>query len=570
MPSDRLGSSYDYVIVGGGSAGAVLANRLSAGGRTVALLEAGPDTPPDDVPEVIADSYPGLSYFDPRYHWTRLRVFTRSPRLNTGAGATPSKLEQARVMGGGSSINGQFAVRGLPADYDEWERSGLRGWGWEGMLLYLKRLERDQDFAGDLHGLEGRIPIRRVFPEDWAPFTGAVLRHLQAEGIAYQPDLNGSFADAAFPMPLTNENDRRVSTATGYLDASTRRRPNLAIVAGAEVERLVVEDRTATGVEVTVAGERRRVAAGEVIVSAGTLHSPALLMRAGIGPAGHLRQHGIAVAADLPGVGENLTDHPHLAFGAHLKREARLRPGQRRHIFMGVRYSSGIAGCAAGDMFLMPVNRAGWHRLGMAMGALNVCVNKAYSRGTVRLASADFRDEPVVDLNLASDGRDLARLVDGFKRLYRVMESAEVGAQVNKWFLAGYTDDVRALSVRSTPTWIKTAAAAFLLDLSPITRELVARRKFPSAACAHAISRDDEAIAEWVKASVWSGWHVSGTCRMGAEDDRMAVLDAVCRVRGIGNLRVVDASIMPSIVSANTNITTIAMAEKASDLILSG
>ena len=523
---------------------------------------------PDAVPEVIADSYPGLSYFDPRYHWTELRVFTRSPRQNSGE-VKSTKLEQARVMGGGSSINGQFAVRGLPSDYDEWEALGAAGWGWEGMLPYLKRLERDLDYGGGLHGVDGPIPVRRIFPEGWAPFSRAVLRSTTAQGYGYGDDYNGSFADAAFPMPLSNEHDRRVSTATGYLDAATRRRRNLSIFAEAQVHRLVTEGRRITGVEVALDGRTRFVQAGETIVAAGALHSPALLMRAGIGPAWHLREHGIGVVADLPGVGENLTDHPHLAFGAHLKPEGRIGRAQRRHIYMGVRYSSGLEGCHPGDMFMMPVNRAGWHRLGLAMGALNVCVNKSYSRGTLRLASADPAREPVVDLNLAGDGRDLARLVDGFKRMHRIMESPDVRPLVHRHFLAGYTDEVRALSVRRADTWLKTAAAAFLLDASPLTRELISRRRFGPSGRIAEMSRDDEAIAAWVRSSVWSGWHVSGTCRMGADGDRMAVLDPSCRVRGgVQGLRVVDASVMPSIVSANTNITTIAIAEKAADLIL--
>jgi 5-(hydroxymethyl)furfural/furfural oxidase len=559
---------FDVIIVGGGSAGSVLAGRLSANPQLkVAVIEAGPDTPPDNVPDIIADSYPGLSYFDPRYHWPDLRVFTRSPRNNRES-PKPSKLEQARVMGGGSSINGQFAVRGYAADYDEWGALGLKGWDYAGFLPYLKKLERDLDFPGGVHGSDGPLPIRRLFPDQWAGYSRAMQQAMQDAGFAYHQDLNGIERDGIFPLPLVNENNRRVSTAVAYLGTDVRKRANLAIMDNAEVLELKLEGRRVTGVSVRRQGTIQTINAREVVVSAGALHSPAFLMRSGIGPAGHLRDMGIPVVFDSPGVGENLMDHPHISVGTFMLPAARLPAEQRRHIFFGLRYSSGVEGGTPGDMLMMPANRTGWHPLGMRIGSLGVCVNKSFSRGVVRLASPDPGKEPFVDINMLSDGRDLRRLVDAFKRIYRLMESPPVTALTRGWFLAGYTDEVRALQVKSPANWLKVIGAALMIDLSPATRAWLYRNRFGSQDKLHRLVIDDQAIEDWVKSSVWSGWHVSGTCRMGPDGDSGAVLDDRCRVRGIAGLRVVDASVMPTIVRANTNISTIAIAEKASDLIL--
>ena len=290
------------------------------------------------------------------------------------------------------------------------------------MLPFFKKLERDTDFEGPAHGREGRIPVRRVFEERWPGFTTAVHEAFKAEGYPVREDLNADFADGCFPMTVSNQYDRRVSTAVGYLDSATRRRPNLRILADTVVTGLVMEGRKVTGVRASLpGGAEERFEAGEVILSAGAAHSPALLMRAGIGPADHLTSLGVAVTADLPGVGGNLLEHPSISVAIHLKPEARLPEGRRRHIFMGLRYSSHLGDCPQGDMFLLPVNRAGWHPLGKQLGTFVLTVHKSYSQGLLRLKSASPADEPIVAMNLASDPRDLRRLMDGMRFMQRLL-----------------------------------------------------------------------------------------------------------------------------------------------------
>ena len=326
---------YDYIIVGGGSAGSVMANRLSAkSSNQVLLCEAGQDTPDGQVPPEILDSYPGTAYFDPRFHWQDLKVHTEIVSHNRPEQRPPlRKYEQARVLGGGSSINGQLANRGAPTDYDEWVAKGAAGWGWQDVLPYFKKVERDMDFDGPFHGKEGRIPVRRISPAMWNGHAKAVAKAFEAAGFPFVEDQNGEFVpDSYFPITISNLYDRRVSAAIGYLDNGTRRRKNLTISAETQVMALLFEGAKCVGVKALVKGQEQEFRAKEVVVSSGAIHSPAHLLRAGIGPAGALRDLGIEVRANLAGVGQRLMDHPSVSVSSFIKPDARLGTLTRRHI----------------------------------------------------------------------------------------------------------------------------------------------------------------------------------------------------------------------------------------------
>ncbi len=564
--------TYDYIIVGGGSAGSVMAHRLSAkSANQVLVCEAGQDTPDGKVPPEILDSYPGTAYFDLRFHWQELRVHTEIVSHNRPE-ERPAlrKYEQARVLGGGSSINGQLANRGAPSDYDEWEARGARGWNWDAVLPYFKKVERDMDFDGPWHGKDGRIPVRRILPENWCGHAKAAARAFMDAGYDFIEDQNGEYKDGYFPITISNLYDRRVSAAIGYLDNGTRRRPNLTISAETQVSELLFEGTRCVGVKALVRGQETEFRGNEVIVSSGAIHSPAHLLRAGIGPAGQLRDVGIEVRMNVPGVGQRLMDHPSVSVSSFMKPAARLNGLTRRHILLALRYSSGIDGVAPGDMFVAVVSKSAWHAVGDQIASQLVCVYKTLSEtGQVRLAGRDWRAEPIVEFNLLSDRRDLDRLMDGFRRLGEIHMSAALQEAISDPFPASYSDRVRQIGVVNDANRRKTKFFAKLLDGPDWLRRWLIERFIVEGFRFDQLMTDDDALEAFIRKAAIGVWHATCTCRMGADDDPMAVTDNQGRVRGVAGLRVVDASLFPCVPCANTNFPTLMTAEKISDMILS-